>query len=71
MHDTDIDAIIKKKLGGDFMEYIVIPDTAIRAVNHGKKENESSNIAYRDKEGNLHSIDFETCATNFKAKHTP
>jgi len=53
------------------MEYIVIPDTAIRAVNHGKKENESSNIAYRDKEGNLHSIDFETCATNFKAKHTP
>ena len=69
MHDTDIDAMIKKKLGGDFMEYIVIPDTAIRAVNRGKKENESSNIVYRDKEGNLHSIDFETCATNFKAEH--
>ena len=69
MHDTDIDAMIKKKLGGDFMEYIVIPDTAIRAVNRGKKENESSNIVYRDKEGNLHSIDFEICATNFKAEH--
>ena len=69
MYDTDIDAIIKKKLGGDFMEYIVIPDTAIWAVNRGKKENESSNIVYRDEEGNLHSIDFETCATNFKAEH--
>lgn len=28
------------------MEYIVIPDTAIWAVNRGKQENESSNIMY-------------------------
>ena len=30
------------------MDYIVIPDTDIFAVNRGKKENESSNIVYRD-----------------------
>ena len=40
------------------MNYIVIPDTAIFAVNRGKKENESSNIVYKDKEGLFHSIDF-------------
>lgn len=51
------------------MEHIVIPDTAIFAVNRGKKENESSNIVYRDKKGRLHSIDFETCSVNFKAEH--
>jgi len=51
------------------MEYIVIPDTAIRAVNHGKQENESSNIVYRDKSGRLHSIDFEACSINYKAEH--
>ena len=51
------------------MEYIVIPDTAIRAVNRGKQENESSNIVYRDEKGELHSIDFDVCATNFKAEH--
>ena len=51
------------------MEYIVIPDTAIRAVNRGKHENESNNIVYRDKSGRLHSIDFETCAVNYMAEH--
>ena len=51
------------------MEYIVIPDTAIWAVNRGKQENESSNIVYRDKKGELHSIDFDVCATNFKTQH--
>lgn len=51
------------------MEYIVIPDTAIVAVNRGKQENESSSIVYRDKNGDLHSIDFETCAVNFEAEH--
>ena len=51
------------------MEYIVIPDTAIWAVNRGKQENESSNIIYRDKSGRGHSIDFDVCATNFKAEH--
>ena len=48
------------------MEYVVIPDTVIIAVNRGKQENESSNIVYRDKNGKLHSIDFDVCATNFK-----
>lgn len=51
------------------MEYIVIPDTAIIAVNRGKQENESSNIVYRDEKGELHSIDFEMCATNFKTQY--
>ena len=50
------------------MEYIVIPDTAIFAVNRGKRENEASSIVYRDGEGKLHAIDFETCAVNFRAE---
>ena len=55
--------------GVDSMEYIVIPDTAIRAVNRGKQENEASSIVYRDENGELHSIDFDVCATNYKAEH--
>ena len=55
--------------GVDSMEYIVIPDTAIWAVNRGKQENESSNIIYLDKNGRGHTIDFDVCATNFKAEH--
>lgn len=51
------------------MDYIVIPDTAIIAVNRGKQENESSNIVYRDKNRELHSIDFESCAINYMAEH--
>ena len=51
------------------MEHIVILDTAIRAVNRGKQENESSNIVYQDKSGKLHSIDFDVCATNYKIEH--
>ena len=51
------------------MEYVVIPDTAIRAVNRGKQENESSNIVYRDKSGRLHSIDFDACSIYYKAEH--
>jgi len=62
-------AIIIKMFGVDSMEYIVIPDTAICAVNRGKQENESSNIVYRDEKGEFHSIDFEVCATNFKEKY--
>ena len=55
--------------GVDSMEYIVIPDTAIWAVNRGKQENEVSSIVYRDENGELHSIDFDVCATNYKAEH--
>ena len=51
------------------MEYIVIPDTAIIAVNLGRQENESSNIVYCDKKGECHSIEFDACATNYKAEH--
>ena len=52
------------------MEYVVIPDTAIIAVNCGKQENESSNIVFRDKTDQLHFIDFETCAVNYMAEHS-
>lgn len=52
------------------MKYIVIPDTSILAINHSKQENESSNIVYCDKNGIQHSIDFETCAANYKSEHT-
>ena len=55
--------------GADSMKYIIIPDTAIWSVNRGKQENESSNIIYRDKSGRGHYIDFDVCATNFKAEH--
>ena len=51
------------------MDYIVIPDTSIVAVNRGVKDNESSNIIYRGSDGKLHTIDFETCAVNYKVEH--
>ncbi len=51
------------------MEYILIEDTAILAVNCGRQENEASHLVYRDKEGILHSVDFAVCAANFKAQH--
>lgn len=51
------------------MEYIILNDTSIFAVNRGKQGNESSNIVYRDKEGKFHSVDFDICAENFKKEH--
>lgn len=51
------------------MEYIVVSDSSIIAINRGKKENESSGIIYRGKNGVLHEIDFESCAVNYKAEH--
>ena len=51
------------------MGYIIIQDTDIIAVNRGNKENESSNIIYRDNTGLLHEIDFHTCALNYKSEH--
>ena len=51
------------------MKQLIIPDTAIIAVNCGKQENVSNNIVYRDKNGQLHSIDFDVCTTNFKTEH--
>ena len=51
------------------MEYVVIPDTAIFAINIGRQDNESSNIVYRDESGRLHSIDFDACSINYKAEH--
>ncbi len=51
------------------MEYIVISDADIVAVNRGRRENESSSIVYRSADGKRHSIDFEICAANFKTVH--
>ena len=51
------------------MNFIIVQDTDIVAVNRGKKENESSSIIYRDNTGLLHEIDFHTCALNYKAEH--
>lgn len=43
------------------MEYRIIPDTAIVAIDGG--------ILYRSSGGELHTIDFETCARNYQAAH--
>ena len=51
------------------MNFIIVQDTDIVAVNREKKENESSSIIYRDNTGLLHEIDFHTCALNYKAEH--
>lgn len=48
----------------------IISDTSIIAVNRGRKSNEASSIIYRDGNGELHTIDFETCANNYKAEHS-
>ena len=50
------------------MEYIIVSDTSVVAVNRSAKDNESGGIVYRD-EGELHTIDFETCANNYQAEH--
>ena len=50
------------------MEYIIVSDTSVVAVNRGAKDNESSGIVYRYN-GELHTIDFETCANNYQAEH--
>lgn len=51
------------------MDYIIVLDTSIVAVNRGAKDNEASSIVYRNSNGELHTIDFETCASNYKAEH--
>ena len=52
------------------MEYIIVSDASIIAVNRGTKSNEASSIIYRNGNGELHTIDFETCANNYKAEHS-
>ena len=52
------------------MEYIIVSDTSIIAVNRGVKSNEASGIIYRNGNGELHTIDFETCAYNYKAEYS-
>ena len=52
------------------MEYIIVSDASIIAVNRGTKNNEASSIIYRNGNGELHTIDFETCANNYKAEHS-
>ena len=51
------------------MNFIIVQDTDIVAVNRGKKDNESGSIIYRDNTDSLHEIDFQTCALNYKAEH--
>ncbi len=51
------------------MDYIIVSDTSIVAVNRGVKDNEASGIVYRNSDRELHIIDFETCARNYKAEH--
>ena len=51
------------------MDFIVIQDYDIVAVNCGIKDNEASNILYRDKWGAVHQIDFDACAINYKAEN--
>ena len=41
------------------MEYIIVPDTAIIAINRGINNNEASGIIYRKDNGERHIIDFE------------
>ena len=50
------------------MKYNVIKDTSILAVNRGG-EGKAPGIVYYDKKGALHTVDFATCAANFKAEH--
>lgn len=50
------------------MEYIIVPDTSIVAVNRGAKDNESAGIVYRENR-EIHTIDFETCAHNYRTEH--
>ena len=51
------------------MDFITVFDTDIFFVNGGKKENEDPSIIYKDKVGNLHEINFYTCALNYKKEH--
>lgn len=51
------------------MEYVIVPDTSIVAIHCGKPESGADHIVYRDQSGNLHTIDFETCASNFLREH--
>ncbi len=52
------------------MDYIIVSDTSIVAVNRGVRDNEASGIVYRNSDRELHTIDFETCARNYKAEHS-
>lgn len=47
------------------MEYPIVPDTSIVAVNCSG----DSNIIYRDNAGELRTINFETCAGNYSTEH--
>lgn len=51
------------------MDFIIVQDTDIITVTRSKRKNEASSINYRDKFGQLHSIDFDTCALNFATEH--
>lgn len=48
------------------MQYVIIYDSDIIAINIGIKEHESANVIYKDKRGIFHTIDFSSCSLNFK-----
>lgn len=50
------------------MECIIVSDTSVVAVNRSTKSNESGDIVYLSN-GELHNIDFETCANNDLSEH--
>ncbi len=50
-------------------EYIIIDDALIFAINTGTKEHCGGNIIYKDKQGDFHTIDFESCSLNFNEHH--
>lgn len=52
------------------MEYLIVPDTSIVAVDCGTTRIASASLLYRDRGGVLHTVDFETCARNYKAEHS-
>lgn len=56
-------------MGRESMEYITIYDTEVLHVNRSKKANEEDSLVYRDNNGVRHTIDFATCASNFKIEH--
>lgn len=51
------------------MEFTIVPDTSIVALNCRGEGNGSCNIIYRDAEGELITIDFDICAENYSAEH--
>lgn len=64
-----VEGIRLSRTNATVVDYITVPDTAIRAVNRGRQLNEASSIVYCGNDDELHLIDLEACTINFKAEH--